>query len=535
MGFAPRLNKFFGWGSPGDAVSADERALLNSLVRHRFGISADPAPPASAGSVPLDAPRAQPPGPLADVITSDRPDRLAHAWGKSFPDLARAFGGRADHAPDLVAYPRDETDVVDILDWAAGAEVAVIPYGGGSSVVGGVTPDVGDAYSATVSLDLQRLDRVLEVDSVSMAARAQAGVLGPHLAEQLQPHGLALRHYPQSYRYSTLGGWIATRAGGHFATGPTHIDDFVESLRIVSPTGTWQTRRLPASGAGPDPNRLVLGSEGALGVITESWVRLQRRPRFRSGRTVRFDSLESAVAAVRAISQAELQPANLRLLDRVEAQNSLAGDGTHELLVVGFESADHDVEPLLLRAVECCRDHGGAVSPARGGDRPQAADTWRNAFMRMPYFRDVLVQYGVISETFETAVTWDRFTELHAGVTTAVAAALADEGLDPATVSCRFTHVYPDGVAPYFTVIAKGTPGCLDEQWWTVKRAASEAIEAAGGTITHHHSVGRDHMAWYQRERPSLFAAALTGARRELDPRGVMNPGVLIPAVGRST
>lgn len=530
MGFAPRLNKFFGWGSPQDSVTADERALLDSLVRHRFDIREHPAPPARADLVPLDAPRVQPPPSLTDLMTSDRPDRLAHAWGKSFPDLARAFAGRADHAPDLVAYPRDESDVGDILDWAASAQVAVIPYGGGSSVVGGVTPDVGDAYSATVSLDLQRLDQVLEVDSLSMTARVQAGILGPNLAVQLRPHGLALRHYPQSYRYSTLGGWIATRAGGHYATGPTHIDDFVESVRMISPVGTWQTRRLPASGAGPDPNRLVLGSEGTLGIITESWVRLQGRPRFRAGRSVRFDSLESAVAAVRAVAQAELRPANLRLLDRVEAQNSLAGDGTSELLVVGFESADHDVGPLLLRALECCRDHGGTVSPDAAADHPKPADTWRNAFMRMPYYRDVLLEYGVISETFETAVTWDRFPELHAGVTTAVAAALADEGLHPASVSCRFTHVYPDGVAPYFTVIAKGNHGDLGRQWWTVKQAASEAIEAAGGTITHHHSVGRDHMPWYERERPDLFAAALTGARRELDPHGIMNPGVLLPA-----
>lgn len=528
MGFTARLNKFHGWGTPDQGVTSSERDLILAVARERFGADAV-TPPVPDSDVQVREARVRPQESLGEIVTDARPDRLAHAWGKSFPDLARSHLGLADHAPDLVAYPRDETDIARVLDWATGAGVAVIPYGGGSSVVGGVTPDVGEAYPATLSLDLQRLDRVLEVDAESRAARVQAGVLGPALAAQLKPHSLALRHYPQSYRHSSLGGWIATRAGGHYATGPTHIDDLVEAVRLVSPTGEWQTRRLPASGAGPDPNRLILGSEGTLGVITEAWVRVQRRPAFRAGRTVRFASFERAVSAVRAIAQSGLQPANLRLLDRVEALNSLVADGSAEILVLGFESADHEVDAAMARALECCADHGGVASGDEASGAPNASDVWRDAFMRMPFYRDVLLGAGVISETFETAVTWDRFTALHAQVLTAVRTALAAEGLQPSSVSCRFTHVYPDGVAPYFTVLAKGTPGRLAQQWWVVKQAAADAIERCGGTITHHHAVGRDHMPWYRLERPDPFAAALGAARQSLDPAGIMNPGVLVP------
>ncbi len=527
MEFSARLNKFHGWGTPDEGITSQERDLILAVARDRFGADSV-TPPVPDDEVVLAPASIATPHSLADITTSARPDRLAHAWGKSFPDLARSHAGLADHAPDIVAYPRDDADIGRLLDWAAIARVAVVPYGGGSSVVGGVTPDVGEGYAGTLSLDLQRLDRVMEVDSESRAVRVQAGVLGPELAAQLRPSGFVLRHYPQSYRHSSLGGWIATRAGGHYATGPTHIDDLVESVRVVSPSGHWQTRRLPASGAGPDPNRLVLGSEGSLGVITEAWVRVQQRPIFRAGRAVRFTSFEGAVSAVREIAQSGLQPANLRLLDRVEAANSLVADGSVEILVLGFESADHDVSASLRRALECCADYGGEWRDGDEAGATEGADAWRDAFMRMPFYRDILLQAGVISETFETAVTWDQFPRLHAEVQASVEAALNAEGLRPASVSCRFTHVYADGVAPYFTVLAKGTPGRLAQQWWVVKRAAADAIERCGGTITHHHAVGRDHMPWYTQERPELFGAALTAARQALDPGGIMNPGVLV-------
>jgi alkyldihydroxyacetonephosphate synthase len=455
-------------------------------------------------------------------------DRAAHAYGKSFRDVVRAFEGRIEHAPDLVLRPRGEDDVAAVLEWCSGAGVAVIPFGGGSSVVGGVEPAVGEAYRGAVSLDMGAMGRVLEVDRVSRAARIEAGVLGPALEEQLRPHGLTMRHYPQSFQFSSLGGWLATRSGGHYATLRTHIDDFVESMRVVTPRGLLESRRLPASGAGPSPDRLMLGSEGILGVITEAWMRLQDPPVHRAQVALHFAAFDDAVAATRVLAQSGLNPANCRLLDPVEAMVSGAGDGSGALLLVTFESHDHPSDALLARAVEIGRDHGGAAqAPGEGGRDAAATSTWRNAFLRAPYLRDALVAMGLVSDTFETAITWERFPAFHAAVLAATQQAVHDV-CGQGVVSCRFTHVYPDGPAPYYTVIAASRPGAQVEHWDAIKRAAADAVIDAGGTITHHHAVGRDHRPWYDRQRPPLFAEALHAAKRSLDPAGVLNPGVLI-------
>ena len=438
----------------------------------------------------------------------------------------RAFRGRFDHAPDVVAYPRDAADVEALLEWCADRGAAAIPYGGGTSVVGGVEAAVGDGYAGAVTIDLGRLDRVLEVDTVSRAALIQAGASGPVLEDQLRGHGLTLRHFPQSFQLSTLGGWIATRAGGHFATLYTHIDDLVESITAVTPAGTIETRRLPGSGAGPSPDRLLLGSEGILGVITEAWVRVQDRPTHKASAAVTFADFAAGAEGVRALSQSGLNPANCRLLDPGEAAlTGASADGA--LLVLGFESAHHPVEPWMDAALELAADHGGSVSGRRGGGGQDSVGTWRDVFLRAPYLRDTFVACGVISETFETAVTWDGFAELHASVIAATEEALRAM-CGGGKVTCRFTHVYPDGPAPYFTVLAPARRGSELEQWDAIKAAASEAVIAAGGTITHHHAVGRDHRPWYDRQRPPAFAGALRAAKAALDPAAVLNPGVLI-------
>jgi alkyldihydroxyacetonephosphate synthase len=445
--------------------------------------------------------------------------------------VVRAFRGRFDHAPDVVGYPRDEQDVESLLAWCAEAGAAAIPFGGGTSVVGGVEARVGDSYAGAVVIDLKGLDRVLDFDRVSRAAHIQAGATGPSLEEQLRPHGVTLRHFPQSFELSTLGGWIATRAGGHFATLYTHIDDLVESVRAVTPTGLFESRRLPGSGAGPSPDRMLLGSEGTLGVITEAWVRVQDRPRFKSSAGVTFPSFTAGAKAVRALSQSGLYPSNCRLLDPGEA--ALTGATTEgALLVLGFESADHPVEAWMHRALELCRDHDGAGEAREsGGD---AAGAWREAFLRAPYIRDVFVAAGILADTFETAITWDRFEEFHGGVRAAAEQAVREICGEQGRMTCRFTHVYPDGPAPYFTILAPARRGGELEQWDEIKAAASDAVIAAGGTITHHHAVGRDHRPWYDRQRPEPFARALAAAKAELDPHAILNPGVLIdprPAV----
>ncbi|SBT92751.1 alkyldihydroxyacetonephosphate synthase [Streptomyces sp. DI166] len=528
-----RTRSWWGWGYVEDAVTGAERAELTrraSELMPGANLTVHRAPPVEAFGVRPS--RVQAPPALAAVVSEDAEDRLAHSHGQAFRDVVRALLGRLPHVPDLVARPTSEEQVVQVLDWCSEAGIAVVPFGGGSSVVGGVEPRVGDDYNGVVSLDLTSMNRVLDVDPASRAALVEAGAYGPHLEEQLRPKGYTLRFFPQSFEFSTLGGWLATRAGGHFATHLTHIDDLTESLRVITPAGAVETRRLPASGAGPSPDRMFLGSEGTLGVITRAWVRLQDRPRWRAGASVAFADYGAGVLAVRALAQSGLNPANCRLLDPVEAFIN-AGSPT-AVLVLGFESADHPVDAWLDRALELCRDHGGTLPepPRRSADmdgsaRTDAADTWRSSFLRMPYQRDALAAQGMIVETFETACTWDRFDSVRAAVEDAARDALrqvAAEGV----VTCRFTHVYPDGPAPYFGIYAAGRWGSTVEQWDEIKKAVSEALITSGATITHHHAVGRDHRPWYDRQRPDLFAAALRAGKKVLDPSGILNPGAVV-------
>jgi alkyldihydroxyacetonephosphate synthase len=520
--------KFWGWGREDEGLSPAEVTELGKTFAERFGGGGIRVhEPPTIGELDFKAPRLTPPPSLAGRLTDDPYERAAHTYGKSIRDLIRALRRNFDNAPDLVAFPQDERDVLSILEWCSDVGAAAIPYGSGSSVVGGVEPDIGDGYRGAVSVDMRNLAGVLEVDPVSRAARIAAGTEGPALEAELRPHGLTLRHFPQSFEYSTLGGWIATRSGGHFATLQTHIDEFVEAVRVVTPSGQLETRRLPASGAGPSPERLFCGSEGTLGVICQAWMRLQPRPRFRAGASVYFASFEDAVQSTRAVAQSGLNPSNCRLLGHEEALLSGSGDGSHAILVLGFESGDHPLEPWMARALEICAEHRG--QPGAADD--QAAATWRAAFLRGPHLRDAFAQLGFVHETFETAVTWDRFDDFHERVLGATRRAVT-EACGAGAVSCRFAYVYPDGPAPYYSVYAPGRPGAELEQWDEIKHAASEAIGSSGGTITHHHAVGRDHRAAYLREVPERYAGALRATKAELDPAGIMNPGVLLQPTG---
>ena len=535
---AEGTRSWWGWGSEESALPEEEARGLAALVADRMGVDGlELRPVPDVDAIELRAPRVSPPAALAALCSTDRRDRASHTHGKAFRDVVRNLMGKLENAPDVVAHPRNEEDVAGLLEWCSNAGLAAIPYGGGSSVVGGVEARVADTYAGAVSIDLGAMDRVLDIDTVSRAARVQAGVLGPALEDQLRPHGYTLRHFPQSFEFSTLGGWLATRSGGHFATVYTHIDDLTESVRAVTPAGAWESRRLPGSGAGPSPDRLLLGSEGILGVITEAWMRLQERPRWRGTASIRFGAFDDGVAATRAISQAGLFPTNCRLLDGGEAAMSAGVADLGGLLVVGFESADHPVNAWLERALELARDHrGDAPEGARYSDeaektsvasREGAAGAWRGTFVRAPYLRDALIRMGLVVDTFETATTWERFPAFHATVMD-TAQKVVDATCGGGTITCRFTHVYPDGPAPYYSVIAPGRWGDQVQQWDEVKAAVSEVLIGTGGTITHHHAVGRDHRPWYDRQRPEPFADALRAAKHALDPAGVLNPGVLI-------
>jgi alkyldihydroxyacetonephosphate synthase len=541
-----RRLKHWGWGYEDQIPPRGEIEQAAAAIRERLGLGGEIEEPVPLERVEVRASRLKAPQGLGDLFTDEKYERVSRALGKAYRDVVRGFRGEFENPPDLVARPRDESEIETVLSWAEAEGAAVIPFGGGTSVVGGVEGRLDDR--PFVSLDLRRLDRVLEVDAESMAARIQAGATGPGLEDQLREHGLTLRHFPQSFEYSTLGGWIATRAGGHFATLYTHIDDLVESVRAITPRGTWESRRLPGSGAGPSPDRALIGSEGILGVIGEAWVRVRPRPEFKTSCGVEFDDFLAAAGAIREISQSGLYPSNCRLLDAMEAGTTGAGSGEKSLLVLGFESAHHPVDEPMNLAVAIAREHGGtpnipptgrkedSESTNRPVDREDgnAVGAWRSAFLMAPYLRDTFVACGVLSETFETAITWDRFEDFHATTMDAVRAKVAEvcnapsQGPGAPRISCRFTHVYPDGPAPYFTIMAPAKRGGEVAQWDEIKAAASEAVIQNGGTITHHHAVGRDHRPGYDQQRPAPFAAALRAAKAALDPAAILNPGVLI-------
>jgi len=536
---APRRR--WGWGVAGETPDADAVAERKAYLEDALGFPelsvADPVPLAEA-TVP--EPGLAVPDRLAAFCSADRAARARHTYGMAPPESIRGFHGDFAPAPDLVATPRTEDEVAETLAWATEAGVAVSPVTGGTGVAGGTGPPQGDLrerYAGTLALNLRELDQVLEVDETSRAARIQGGALGPELNAQLREHDLHLRHYPQSYQLSGLGGWIATRSGGHYATRYTHIDEFVQSVRMIAPAGAFETQRLPEHGAGPDARRLVCGSEGALGVITEAWMQVEPRPAYRSAAAVYFDGVEPAADAIRAIVQAKLTPANCRLHDRVETSMYGLQDLDRELVVLGFESADRPTDPELERALELAAEHGGECpdgpdhfGPGYGRDRPADSDVtrWGQAF-QMGEAAGAEVALGVVSGTVETAVTWDKFPEFNEAMVSALEDAAA-EVCGMGHVSTRFTHVYPDGPAPYYTFMAPGAedPEERIEQWSTIKQAGLDTVMEFDLTPTHHHAVGRDHRDWYAQQIPENYDEVLRAVKAVLDPAGVMAPGVLV-------
>jgi len=526
-----RERSFWGWGWADELPDADARRGFGKQVQGMLGFTpSEVREPPALESIALPTSRVE--SPALTFVTDAHEARVRHTYGRSYRDIVRGFHGEFGSAPDLVATPTDEDEVDALLCWAADANVAVIPFGGGTSVVGGVEARIGDGFRGAVSLDLRGLSGVLEVDDVSRLARIRAGTLGPALEAQLGARGMTLRCYPQSFEFSTLGGWLATRAGGHFATVYTHVDDLCASIRALTPRGVWESRRLPGSGAGPSPDRMLLGSEGTLGILTEAWMRIRPRPRHRATTSAFFDDFSVAVSATRALAQSGLFPSNCRLLDSREAAlNFVANDGS-SVLIVGFESAVHRLEPFMEAALAILREHGARLpKPPTYRDSGQenaggAAGTWKAAFKRAPYMMNSLATLGILVDTFETACTWAQFDALHEAIVNGVRERMK-EVCGGGFLSCRFTHVYPDGPAPYYTFLAPTRFGAEVEHWDAIKGAASDALLAHGATITHHHAVGRVHRPWYEAQRPEPFARALRAAKRELDPTGMLNPGVL--------
>tara|TARA_X000000368_G_scaffold18916_1_gene14970 strand:- start:3366 stop:4994 length:1629 start_codon:yes stop_codon:yes gene_type:complete len=529
-----RKRKFWGWGYADELLSAEEEKNIDSRIAKTFQLDdIETLPIPKVEDIDLPKPRLVAPSTLAKVISEDKEERLNHTYGKSFPDAARSLLKDFSSPPDLVAFPNTEDELINVMDWCDESNIAVIPYGGGSSVCGGVETQVGDSYSGVISLDLRNLNKIIEIDRESRSARIQAGILGPELESSLKKENLTMRHYPQSFEFSTLGGWIATRSGGHYATLYTHIDDFVESTRMVTPSGVLESRRLPGSGAGPSPDRLTIGSEGILGVITEASMRLQDRPTFRASTSVEFVDYKDALNALRQISQSGLFPANCRLLDSSEAVMNGAGDGSKHILILAFESADHDKTTALKRALEICSDNNGLYeepdSNKKDAHRTGSSGNWRSSFIKAPYFRESFTRRGIIQDTFETSITWERAHSFITEIKSDISKTIEQISGKPSLVTCRITHSYPDGLAPYFTFGAFAKPSTMIDIWREIKLATNEICISKGGTVTHHHAVGRDHRPnGYDNQRPDLFNDILTAAKSKVDPNGIMNPGVLI-------
>jgi alkyldihydroxyacetonephosphate synthase len=528
---AYKNRKYWGWGSTGIEYPRDRLNKTLSLLNTALGIiTGDALSPADPEEIKLAPPRFELPGNLAEICTADNFQRLLHTYGMSFRDVWRALHGRFDHPPDYVAFPQDESHLIELFRFAETANVGLVIYGGGTSVVGGVEMPSGSSKAGFISVDLSKMDKVININEEDMTVRVQAGCFGPALERQLKEKGMVLRHYPQSFEFSSVGGWVATRAGGHYATVFTQIDHFVQQLRLVTPTGIVTTRKLPNSGAGPNENRYFCGSEGAFGIISEVTLKVQRIPKHKRSMTVTFNSFEDGVEACRQLSQSQLYPTNARLVDNYEALANGLGDGMSTVLILGYESPAAPVDSLMEAALDICSACGGNFERQGASleiSRDKKADEWKRSFLLAPYLRDELIRRGLIVETFETCTTWSNFQAFHKKIKQTVMHAIS-EYCGSGMITCRFTHIYPDGPAPYYTVIAKGKEGLQFDQWNAIKEAASRIIVENGGTITHHHAVGRDHRPYYEMEQDPEYLNLLRKMKDHFDPDGLLNEGVLI-------
>ena len=546
--------RWWGWGYLDKTYPLEERPAFWPYLRRRLGLDGEEGLP-----VPdLDAIELRPPrleeralAGLREIVgeenvSTGKYDRLTHAYGKSYPDLVRLRKGQVENPPDVVVYPESEREVAAILRLAEEERLAVIPFGGGTSVVGGVEPLAGELRGA-ISLDLRKLNALLEVDEVSLTATAQAGISGPELEEALNRRGYTLGHFPQSFEFSTLGGWIAARAAGQQSTKYGKIEDMVVSLVVVTPRGAMATKRVPASASGPDLDQLLVGSEGILGVITQATVIIRPLPQVKDYRGVLFRDFGDGLEAIREIMQRGVIPATIRLSDEEETRAYVAlqrppvnwrkalkekvgkailtwrGYSLDSgcLMVLGLEGEEVEVKRERREALAICRRHGGfhlGRGPGRG---------WYKERFELPYLRDILLSRGVMVIALETATTWDNLEYLYRQVKKAIESAIEGMGVKP-LVMTHASHVYRSGASLYYLILAKQLKGRELEQWRAIKRAATECIVACGGTLSHHHGVGRDHAPWLVAEHGELGVEAIKALKRALDPAGIMNPGKVL-------
>ncbi len=533
--------RWWGWGQDGhDSPLGDGIA---TLLAEELGDPGDRVDPVALNAVVL--PPSDLPGAAGDAlvalvgppfVTDDHGQRVSHAAGRSYPDLVRLRAGRLECAPDAVVFPADAVQVAAVLAVCVEHGIAVVPFGGGSSVVGGVDALRGD-HNAAVCLDLTRLNALVDVDPVSQLATLGAGTYGPDAEALLSEHDLCLGHLPQSFEFSTVGGWVATRSSGQASTGYGRIDALVRGLRMATPSGEIAPLTLPGTAAGPDLRDLLVGSEGTLGVITEATVRVRPVPETRHSEAWAIDGFAAGVEAIRDLEQSGVAADVTRLADEEESRFNLAAGGTAAsalslylrargrsrpcVLILSFDgSADHVLE-RRRRAARVLHRHDALEL----GTRPGAA--WESGRFHAPYLRDELMSCGYLVDTLETATAWSALLDLYRGVGGALRQSLTADGTPP-LVGCHVSHLYPTGASLYFTFLARAQREDPIAQWRAAKGAAGEAIVAAGATITHHHAVGRDHAPWLGAEIGDLGLGVLRAAKAHLDPTGIMNPGKLM-------
>ncbi|WP_029115161.1 FAD-binding oxidoreductase [Mycobacterium sp. URHB0044] len=525
--------KWNAWGDPAAAKPLPDG--VRTLLKQALGVDGPAVPDLEADQVRL-RPSALSEADVDALVAivgdgyciSDDHGRLLRAGGKSTLDLLRRKDTGVQDAPDAVLLPADEDQVAAILRHCAKRSIAVVPFGGGTSVVGGVDPVRGD-FKAVVALDLRRMDELHDLDEVSGEAELGAGVTGPEAERLLGERGFSLGHFPQSFQFATIGGFAATRSSGQDSAGYGRFDDMVRGLRAVTPAGVLDLGRAPASAAGPDLRQLILGSEGVFGVITRVRVRVHPVPETTRYEAWSFPDFATGSAALRAVAQTATGPTVLRLSDEAETGVNLATTETIGeqsitggcLAITAFEGTAAHTESRHAETRAVLEAHGGTSL----GDEPARA--WEHGRYGAPYLRDALLSAGALCETLETATNWSNVDALKAAVTEALTTALSQTGT-PALVLCHISHVYPTGASLYFTVVA-GQRGNPIEQWRTAKAAASDAMVRNGGTITHHHAVGADHRPWMRDEIGDLGVEVLRAVKTVLDPTGILNPGKLIP------
>lgn len=537
----PRM-RWWGWGDPAHQPALAPEAL--AFLRETVGVGARSRPPVALSHVRLEpsalgaATRAK----LAAIVGSanvrdDHEERVLHAAGKGYPDLVRMRSGAPEGAPDAVVLPDGAEQLAALLRLCAQSSLAVVPFGGGTSVVGGVEPLRGD-HAGVIALDTSRMAALVALDERSRTVTVQAGMRAPALERLLAGKGLTLGHYPQSFEYVSLGGCAATRSAGQASTGYGAIAKMVVGLRMSAPSGEIALPALPASAAGPSLRQLLIGSEGTLGVISELSLRVRPAPRERIYEGVFFERFAAGARALRELIQRGAAPEVARLSDEAETRMSLAlagsggvkgrlgrvylrarGYGEGCIAILGYEG--EQASARRERGLQIARDGGGLPVGRSPGE------AWLKGRFAAPYLRDELLTLGVMVETLETATQWSNLERLHEAVGTAIADALRACGT-PGVVMCHVSHLYETGASLYFTFLARQREGDELAQWRGVKEAASRAIAEGGGTITHHHAVGRDHAPWMGAEVGEGGLRALRALRQELDPAGIMNPGKLL-------